>query len=121
MRELKNVVERAVYRWGDGRGAVGEVVFDPFVTRWAGGESSSSANVPDAIISQDAMTDPVAVAPADCKSLRETVEKFEREVLVSSLNRLRWNQRKVAGALGLTYDQLRHALKRHGLRQGGSE
>jgi psp operon transcriptional activator len=54
-------------------------------------------------------------APA---SLRDAVEAHERGLLLAALERLRWNQRKVAGALGLTYDQLRHCLKKHGLHQG---
>ncbi len=57
---------------------------------------------------------PVPDIPA---SLREAVEAHERGLLLAALERLRWNQRKVAGALGMTYDQLRHCLKKHGLHQ----
>jgi len=39
----------------------------------------------------------------------------ERELLVAALERCRHNQRRTAAALSLTYDQLRHALKRHDL------
>jgi psp operon transcriptional activator len=34
------------------------------------------------------------------------------------LSRSRFNQRATASALGLSYDQLRHALKRHKLLEG---
>jgi psp operon transcriptional activator len=39
----------------------------------------------------------------------------EREILVAALERCRHNQRRTAAALALSYDQLRHALKRHDL------
>jgi psp operon transcriptional activator len=39
----------------------------------------------------------------------------ERFILEGALQAARYNQRAAASALSLTYDQLRHALKRHGL------
>ncbi|MEO0032987.1 MAG: hypothetical protein RIS94_2745, partial [Pseudomonadota bacterium] len=35
------------------------------------------------------------------------------------LGRNRYNQRQTAKALGLTYDQLRHCLRKHGLLDRG--
>ena len=43
------------------------------------------------------------------------VDAYERGLIEAALGRHRWNQRQTAPALGLTYDQLRHAMKRHGL------
>lgn len=113
VRELRNVVERAVYRWGDENGPIGEVVFDPFASPWGmQGEIKAVPPAPRA-------AEPPAPAEAEVpSSLRDAVEAHERGLLVEALERLRWNQRKVAGALGLTYDQLRHCLKKHGLHQG---
>lgn len=110
VRELRNVVERAVYRWADDTAPIGEIVFDPFASAWAmrGAVEASAPALP-------CVAEPEADAPA---SLRDAVEAHERGLLLASLERLRWNQRKVAGALGLTYDQLRHCLKKHGLQQG---
>ncbi|WP_159982586.1 MULTISPECIES: phage shock protein operon transcriptional activator [unclassified Novosphingobium] len=113
VRELRNVVERAVYRWGDENGPVGEVVFDPFVSAWAMqgvvGQGAVEVLAPPA---------PEPEPPVQPASLRDAVDAHERGLLMDALERLRWNQRKVAGALGLTYDQLRHCLKKHGLHQG---
>ncbi|AXB75834.1 phage shock protein operon transcriptional activator [Novosphingobium sp. P6W] len=109
VRELRNVVERAVYRWGDENGPVGEVVFDPFASAWAMQGAVEVAALPG--------PEP-ELPPAPSGSLRDAVDAHERGLLMESLERLRWNQRKVAGALGLTYDQLRHCLKKHGLHQG---
>jgi psp operon transcriptional activator len=36
------------------------------------------------------------------------------------LSKNRFNQRATAAALGLSYDQLRHALKRHKLTDAGA-
>ncbi|MBA3897884.1 MAG: phage shock protein operon transcriptional activator, partial [Sphingomonadaceae bacterium] len=47
--------------------------------------------------------------------LRAAVEAHERTILEDTLARCRFNQREAAKALSLSYDQLRHALKRHGL------
>ena len=47
--------------------------------------------------------------------LRGAVSAYEKEILECALEKHRHNQRRTAAALNLTYDQLRHALKRHGL------
>ena len=49
--------------------------------------------------------------------LRTAVEAHERAILEHHLGRNRWNQRQTAKALGLTYDQLRHCLRKHGLSE----
>jgi psp operon transcriptional activator len=49
--------------------------------------------------------------------LRSAVDGHERAILEHHLGRNRFNQRQTAKALGLTYDQLRHCLKKHGLQQ----
>ncbi|WP_404482295.1 phage shock protein operon transcriptional activator [Novosphingobium sp. BL-52-GroH] len=111
VRELRNVVERAVYRWGDEGSAIGEVVFDPFASPWLMSPPVGERAVAAASMEVGEEEEPPA-------SLRAAVEAHERALLLATLERLRWNQRKVAGALGLTYDQLRHCLKKHGLHQG---
>jgi len=107
VRELRNVVERAVYRWDDEASAVGEIVFDPFESEWAPREEVArmEASIPPS----------AARTPPFSANLRESVEAHERALIAAALERHRWNQRRTAGALGLTYDQLRHCLKKHGL------
>jgi psp operon transcriptional activator len=46
------------------------------------------------------------------------VAEYEKAILAAALEKCRWNQRAAATALALTYDQLRHAMRRHEL-QGG--
>ena len=109
VRELRNVVERAVYRWDEPESPVGEIVFDPFDSPWRprAGEVVATAPEPSPVPE-------MAGAPG----LRAAVGAYERGLLEQALARHRWNQRLTASALGLTYDQLRHAMKRYGLSEG---
>ena len=61
----------------------------------------------------------VAPAPALAEDLRAEVDAHERRIVEHALGRHRWNQRQTAKALGLSYDQLRHAIKKHGLTDDG--
>jgi len=47
------------------------------------------------------------------------VDAHEKAILENALARNRFNQRQTAKALGLTYDQLRHCMKKHGLSERG--
>ena len=49
--------------------------------------------------------------------LRAAVDAHERAIVEHCLGKHRWNQRQTAKALGLTYDQLRHCIKKHDLMQ----
>ena len=49
--------------------------------------------------------------------LRAAVDSHESAILQHALGKHRWNQRQTAKALGLSYDQLRHAIKKHGLME----
>ena len=53
--------------------------------------------------------------PATTDDLRGAVNAYEKALLEEALARHRFNQRTTAAALGLSYDQLRHAMKRHQL------
>ena len=121
VRELRNVVERAVYRWEDPERAVGAIQFDPFATPWAPGKATPLP-APSAVAGEaPASAAPAAVAqlPASATSdFRAAVHSYERALLEEALRANRFNQRATAAALSLSYDQLRHALKRHKLLEG---
>jgi len=121
VRELKNVVERALYRWGDPSTRVGEVGFDPFDSPWRPGHAPAVGG--DRIAPADAVTppSPPPVAAAPVGNLKEAVAAFERSHLLATLERVRHNQRQAAAMLGLTYDQLRHCLKKYGLLERGEK
>ena len=50
-----------------------------------------------------------------CADFRLAIAEYEKAILAAALEKCRWNQRAAATALGLSYDQLRHAMKRHQL------
>ena len=117
VRELRNTVERAVYRAEDPEREIDAVQFDPFHSPWAPADSASGQPEgahPSAMIS-DASPVAVAAPPTDVSDLRAAVNSYERALLEDALGKSRFNQRATAAALGLSYDQLRHALKRHKL------
>jgi len=119
VRELRNVVERAVYRWADWEEPIAHVQFDPFDSPWraapvaqAGGDERPAAAPAAGSARHDYET---------IDDLRGAVEAHERAILEHHLGRNRWNQRQTAKALGLSYDQLRHCLRKHGLGERGSD
>jgi psp operon transcriptional activator len=124
VRELRNVVERAVYRHEDPERAIDEIVFDPFHSPWAPAASAGHPVRAAAAVSTDMRESEAAAAAASSAApapengtadFRAAVAAYERALLEDALSRNRFNQRATAAALGLSYDQLRHALKRHKL------
>ncbi|HEX7873287.1 MAG TPA: sigma 54-interacting transcriptional regulator, partial [Sphingobium sp.] len=109
VRELRNVVERAVYGWPEPERPVGGLVFDPFASPWR----------PVAARGEPVALDVVPATPevVDVTDLRAAVHAHEAAILSQALERHRFNQRATAKALSLSYDQLRHCLKKHGLLQ----
>lgn len=117
VRELRNVVERAVYRWAEELGPVARVQLDPFESPWRPKGANSTpktpmADPPDRPHSTDLSN---WSPPAEVADIRAAVQAFERQILTAKLEQHRFNQRSTAKALGLSYDQLRHMMKRHDL------
>ena len=119
VRELRNVVERAVYRW-EQAGPIEIIEFDPFHSPYRPGASAApvtAAPAPETHLPMPAaVEDEAGEGPSDFKT---KIAKFERDLLTRALAEHRFNQRATAEGLGLSYDQLRHALKRHGLIAAG--
>jgi psp operon transcriptional activator len=113
VRELRNVIERAVYRWDNWEEPIGHVQFDPFDSPWKPvGERRPAAPESAPKASETVQRTPEYDSIED---LRAAVEAHERAIVEHHLGRNRWNQRQTAKALGLTYDQLRHCIRKHGL------
>lgn len=99
IRELKNVVERSVYRHGSSEIPLDDIIIDPFQRRSElKAVEKSSQNTPE--------------LPLD---LRQFQLEQERDLLQKSLQQARFNQKQAAELLGLTYHQLRALLKKHQL------
>ena len=115
VRELRNCVERAVYRSEDPEREVDVIQFDPFHSPWAPADSASSAPHPPRE-GAPVIEEPAPPALETTSDLRSAVNAYERTLLEDALAKNRFNQRATASALGLSYDQLRHAMKRHKLQ-----
>ncbi|MDY4313523.1 phage shock protein operon transcriptional activator [Pectobacterium actinidiae] len=98
IRELKNVVERSVYRHGDSEQPLDNIILNPFRQASAVQEISSqtTTGLPD--------------LPLDMKPW---LLEQEKGLIDRALNQAKFNQRKAAELLGLTYHQLRGLLKKH--------
>ena len=127
VRELRNVIERAVYRWDDPDQLISYVQFDPFESPWKPkapphrtdhAPAKPSAGIPSAAQSTNGAV-PAGLDFEGIDDLRAAVDAHERSIVEHALGKHRWNQRQTAKALGLSYDQLRHAIKKHGLLEEG--
>ncbi|WP_265529752.1 phage shock protein operon transcriptional activator [Sphingomicrobium marinum] len=118
VRELRNVVERAVYRAQDPEREVDKINFDPFRSPWAPlikMDSEVEAAEFDAAEEESETGAPAAAAPyakLDTDDFKASIAEYEKAVISNALEKNRYNQRATAEALGLSYDQLRHAMKR---------
>ena len=102
IRELKNVVERSVYRSKGDR--LEDIRFDPF-------ESGALKAAPAAALVSDPPLPPTSDALSTLP-LKSAVEQFQLERLQEALRISQFNQRKAAARLGLTYDQLRGLMRK---------
>lgn len=106
IRELKNVVERAVYRSEDGR--INAVVFDPFTSPY-----QAVAVSPEESDRKITNRPAAKVANSDF-TLQQAVAELEKNMMREALAVCRHNQRKAAARLGLSYDQFRGKLRKYG-------
>jgi psp operon transcriptional activator len=128
VRELRNAVERAVYRHEDAERPIDEIIFNPFHSPWApetmamrSTPASSRPETEGEAGETDTALHLVSSSPPEMTSdFRAAVAAYERALLEDALRRNRFNQRATASALGLSYDQLRHALKRHKLHDSAA-
>lgn len=100
VRELKNVVERSVYRHTESDQELDSIIIDPFRRQQPAIEKTVS---------------PDAALPGLPLDLRRWQTEQEKDLLEKSLAQAKFNQRRAAGLLGVTYHQLRAMLKKHGI------
>lgn len=102
VRELKNVVERSVYRHHSSEEPLENIIINPFAPRTQP-EQKAETNVD------------LAALPLLPVNLRQWQNQQERELVESSLQQAKYNQRRAATLLGVTYHQLRAMMKKHGI------
>ncbi len=101
IRELKNVVERAVARQQDADKPITSIVFDPFDSPWRLQEAS--------------LDDTGASDITLPTNLTERTRMLEIRLIQAALEQSRFHQQKAATLLGLSYHQFRGLLRKHEL------
>jgi len=133
IRELKNVVERSVYRCNNPHLPVHELVIDPFESPY---RPSKRIKTQDRIIAAPAvdLTDSSTEIPIKVEqkiqpmaktlqfplSLKTLSQDYEVDLIKTALANCQYNQKKTADALELTYHQLRGYLKKYNLLDSSS-
>lgn len=108
IRELKNVIERAVYQHGDN--PISNLVFNPFDSPYrpgrkaaeAGTEAQADSSVPD-------------LASLDSYDFKKEIQEYEIKLLQQAMEQNQFNQKKAAEFLNLSYHQLRGYLRKYDL------
>ncbi|WP_020410778.1 phage shock protein operon transcriptional activator [Hahella ganghwensis] len=119
IRELKNVVERSVYRHHTPEDPVDQIILDPFVSPWSSAATtvakSSALPEPESTPldpKQSTTSPPLSPPEVLTKGLRGTLADLEQQLIKKALKDHQFNQKRTASALGLTYHQLRAALRK---------
>ncbi|MGV2872620.1 phage shock protein operon transcriptional activator [Colwellia sp. E150_009] len=143
IRELKNVIERSVYRCNNPHLPVHELIIDPFESPFRPSQQikthdrittpqhqTTTNTVSDSVKeneqkSTDTETDTKATSVSSAvihnefpQSLKTLSQNYEVELIKSALAHCQYNQKKTAQALELTYHQLRGYLKKYNLLDG---
>lgn len=127
IRELKNVVQRSVYRQQDPNEAVDNIVLNPFATDWDSITSSQPHTPQDtdqsahsiSSIQRTAQSNTVPTSPQNSQTnnhsqdLKQQVTDFECQLIKTRLIEQHYHQKNTAAALGISYHQMRAYLKKY--------
>ncbi len=116
IRELKNAVERSLYRWADPHSLVNDIIIDPFQSPYA--TEPAEADTVDELDRDTAVPLRAPVAPITPLGFSERIASLERRLLEEALAKNGHNQRRTAAALNLSYDQLRGMVRKYSLTGG---
>jgi psp operon transcriptional activator len=107
IRELKNVVERAVYASGGGQ--IENIKFDPFENPY-GGDTTDKTDKTDGTEGTDGKNMEFTLGDV---SLLEQVKELEVGALKAALEAAKFHQGEAAKLLGLSYHQFRGLYRKH--------
>ena len=110
IRELKNVVERAVYRADTSLIRETDIVLDPFQTPFQLTPQESEKGEEEHSAFPQTISTGESVSPA---SFTQAVQEFECRLLENGLRATHYNQKQTAERLGLTYHQFRGLYRKY--------
>ena len=106
VRELRNVIERSLHRQGEDGEQIAELVINPWPDRPIEKSDTPTPETPS-------RNDLNSELPGD---LRAALDQQEASWLEQALSQTANNQKQAADLLGLSYDQIRGLMRKHGLR-----
>lgn len=114
IRELKNVVERSVYRHASIDEELDTIILNPFAPQQTLDKAAADTQASEA----HSATLPVSLPPDESLpalplDLRQWQMQQEKALMEKSLQQAKFNQRRAAELLGITYHQWRAMLKKH--------
>lgn len=124
IRELKNVVERSIVRWGQQDEPVNEVILNPFTYNLDSAEEPPIPNQDDQCQTTDVkgeiygetrsapMSDELHTLNKST-DFEKQVREFEVNLIATALIACKHNQKATAEQLNITYHQLRALLKKY--------
>ncbi|MDF0533562.1 phage shock protein operon transcriptional activator [Shewanella yunxiaonensis] len=130
IRELKNTIERSVYRHGNEDKPIREIVLDPFESPFRPKQrikTLSRQNVTPSDVAVHTVPEPPQHQSAEIPTelavhqfefpvdFKQSCEAFEVELIQKALVASQFNQKKTAELLQLSYHQLRGILKKYNL------
>ena len=105
IRELKNAVERSLFRWNDPETPVATVIIDPFTSPFEDEQTLAPEGKPKG----------APVKDEDTGDFQAQVKQLEVKLLRAALAKNGDNQRRTAAALGLSYNQMRGLVRKYKL------
>ncbi|SHO56381.1 phage shock protein operon transcriptional activator [Vibrio quintilis] len=105
IRELKNVVERAVCQHQSEQDPIPGLILNPFKSIWM--EESTPQQDPEDIKSMSYNQPSLPV------NLKEWLDTQEQQLIHQALQQAKYNQRNAAELLGLSYHQLRGLIRKY--------
>ncbi|WP_456297208.1 phage shock protein operon transcriptional activator [Vibrio sp. AK197] len=107
VRELKNVIERAVYQHGQQQTPIDTLQFNPFEVEW-----HPDKQTPQQKVEQPKQPLSKLEFPIDYKTWQA---EQDIELLTHAMQQAKFNQRKAAELLGLSYHQFRGMIRKYQL------
>lgn len=108
IRELKNCIERSVFRQGESDEPLEHIIIDPFPQHSEKTEETSTHQVAQAS-SQNTLIE----SRKEIIDFKESINRLEKDLLIQALEQNQQSQKQAAKALNLSYDQLRGLMKKH--------
>lgn len=110
VRELKNVIERSVYRNEHNDDPLDQIVFDPFASPYR--PVHSRAKTQERNTEDQTAQRQTPIENSLPEDLRAHLDEVEKQCIENALRQSRFNQKRAAESLGLSYHQIRASLRK---------